>query len=95
MKLESEILLIMGLVAGAFLGLLWFLNLLIRINSIRDRSRGDPRCLSCGIRDVRLSEPRGVRDALYGLFSCVPYRCRSCGARFYRHQAARPAASAS
>lgn len=84
MKVEQEVLIVMALAALVVLLLLWFVGLLIRVNSIRDRSLGDPRCPSCGIRDVRPSEPRGPRDRLYGFFSCVPFRCRSCCVRFYR-----------
>ncbi len=86
MKPENEILLILVLAGVLVLALLWFVGLLIRINSIRDRSLGDARCPGCGIRDVRPSEVRGARDRLYGFFSCFPYRCRNCCLRFYRYR---------
>ena len=42
------------------------------------------RCPSCGWMDVRHSMPRSFFDRLVGLIGLVPYRCRSCGKRFYR-----------
>ena len=43
-----------------------------------------PRCPHCGWQNVRLSHNKGVLDALLGIFSVFPFRCRSCGARFHR-----------
>lgn len=45
-----------------------------------------PRCPNCGWTDVRRSMPRGFLDHLVRMVGLVPYRCRSCGARFYRTQ---------
>jgi hypothetical protein len=36
--------------------------------------------------DVRRSMPHGFLDALVTIVGLVPYRCRSCGQRFYRPQ---------
>jgi len=41
-------------------------------------------CPRCGWRDVRRSMPQGVLDAVVRVLGLVPYRCRTCGARFYR-----------
>jgi hypothetical protein len=43
-----------------------------------------PRCPDCGWTDVRLSMPRGIIDQLVRIVGLIPYRCRSCGLRFYR-----------
>jgi DNA-directed RNA polymerase subunit RPC12/RpoP len=46
-----------------------------------------PRCPECGWMDVRRSMPKGVVDGLVRIVGLIPYRCRSCGQRFYRpHQ---------
>ncbi|HVN06367.1 MAG TPA: hypothetical protein VMT86_18225 [Bryobacteraceae bacterium] len=42
-----------------------------------------PRCPACGWTDVRRSQSRGFLDRLMTLVARVPYRCRSCGRRFY------------
>jgi len=42
------------------------------------------RCPVCGWTDVRRSRPKGVVDGLVRMVGLVPYRCRSCGQRFYR-----------
>ena len=42
------------------------------------------RCPVCGWMDVRRSMPKGFVDALVRMVGLVPYRCRSCGLRFYR-----------
>ena len=42
------------------------------------------RCPSCGWTDVRRSMPHSFFDRLVRLIGLVPYRCRSCGERFYR-----------
>jgi len=44
-----------------------------------------PRCPQCGWQDVRLSRPRTALDAALSMFSVAPFRCRTCGARFYRY----------
>jgi hypothetical protein len=36
--------------------------------------------------DVRRSMPKGFIDLLVRIVGLVPYRCRSCGQRFYRPQ---------
>jgi len=43
-----------------------------------------PRCPNCGWQNVRFSHSRGVWDAALEVFSVLPFRCRSCGARFHR-----------
>lgn len=43
-----------------------------------------PRCPQCGWSDVRLSRTKKPLDVALGVFSVAPFRCRSCGARFYR-----------
>jgi hypothetical protein len=52
-----------------------------------------PRCPVCGWTDVRRSMPKGFLDLLVRIVGLVPYRCRSCGQRFYRpqHDAPEPA----
>jgi hypothetical protein len=45
---------------------------------------GMPRCPNCGWQDVRISHLKGAFDSLLRKFSCLPFRCRSCGARFRR-----------
>jgi DNA-directed RNA polymerase subunit RPC12/RpoP len=44
------------------------------------------RCPNCGWTDVRRSMPHGWLDYLVRMVGLVPYRCRSCGMRFYRPQ---------
>jgi DNA-directed RNA polymerase subunit RPC12/RpoP len=44
------------------------------------------RCPGCGWADVRHSMPHGVLDHLVRIIGLLPYRCRSCGRRFYRFQ---------
>jgi uncharacterized protein with PIN domain len=43
-----------------------------------------PRCPKCGWQDVRLSHSKGVVHAALRMLSVCVFRCRSCGARFYR-----------
>jgi DNA-directed RNA polymerase subunit RPC12/RpoP len=45
-----------------------------------------PRCPECGWMDVRRSMPKGLLDGVVKVVGLVPYRCRSCGHRFYRPQ---------
>jgi hypothetical protein len=45
-----------------------------------------PRCPVCGWTDVRRSMPHGFLDRVVRMVGLVPYRCRSCSHRFYRHQ---------
>jgi len=45
-----------------------------------------PRCPNCGWTDVRRSNVHGLVDYLVRIVGLVPYRCRSCGERFYRGQ---------
>ena len=47
--------------------------------------RAMPRCPKCGWPDVRLSRPRTAMDVALSMFSVAPFRCRTCGARFYRY----------
>jgi hypothetical protein len=57
------------------------------------QSEKGPRCPVCGWTDVRRSMPHGFVDRIVRIAGLVPYRCRSCGQRFYRPQqdAAEPA----
>jgi hypothetical protein len=41
-------------------------------------------CPKCGSNDVRRSESEGFYAALQRAFGRLPFRCRSCRARFYR-----------
>ncbi|MFN7997082.1 MAG: hypothetical protein U0Q18_25940 [Bryobacteraceae bacterium] len=62
--------------------------------STPDPSHHSPRpgcgraCPKCGWRDVRRSMPQGVLDTVIRVAGLVPYRCRTCGARFYRGRTA-------
>jgi hypothetical protein len=49
-------------------------------------SEKGPRCPVCGWTDVRRSMPKSLMDGLVRIVGLVPYRCRSCGQRFYRPQ---------
>jgi hypothetical protein len=51
------------------------------------------RCPNCGRRDVRRSYARGSIDLFMRMFSRNPFRCRSCGKRFYRFVPRHPEAS--
>ena len=45
------------------------------------------RCRKCGSKDIRRSKEGGVIDALvHAIFGRVPYRCRSCRARFFARE---------
>jgi DNA-directed RNA polymerase subunit RPC12/RpoP len=52
-----------------------------------------PRCPVCGWLDVRRSMPKGFMDRVVRIVGLVPYRCRSCGQRFYRPQQDAPEAT--
>jgi DNA-directed RNA polymerase subunit RPC12/RpoP len=54
------------------------------------QSEKGPRCPMCGWMDVRRSMPKGFLDGLVRIVGLVPYRCRSCGQRFYRPQQGTP-----
>jgi DNA-directed RNA polymerase subunit RPC12/RpoP len=43
-----------------------------------------PRCPKCGWHDVRRSLSRGALDFAFAAFSLAPFRCRTCGHRFFR-----------
>jgi len=45
-----------------------------------------PRCPACGWMDVRRSMTHGILENLIRIVGVVPYRCRSCGQRFFRLQ---------
>jgi hypothetical protein len=44
---------------------------------------GQVRCPRCFSRDLALSKPRGLFDAIMERFKRVPRHCRGCGKRFY------------
>jgi DNA-directed RNA polymerase subunit RPC12/RpoP len=56
------------------------------------RGKG-PRCPMCGWIHVRRSTPHGFLDRVVRIVGLVPYRCRSCGQRFYRPQQDAPEAA--
>jgi hypothetical protein len=54
-----------------------------------DEAGGKPpevvvRCPKCGWKNVRPSRSKGLFDAIFGIVSVRPYRCRSCFHRFHR-----------
>jgi hypothetical protein len=42
-------------------------------------------CPKCGSTDVRRSRGEGLRALFFALFGRMPFRCRSCRVKFYRH----------
>jgi hypothetical protein len=52
-----------------------------------------PCCPMCGWMDVRRSTRHGFLDRVVRIVGLVPYRCRSCGQRFYRPQQDAPEAA--
>jgi DNA-directed RNA polymerase subunit RPC12/RpoP len=42
------------------------------------------RCPKCGWPDVRRSMPHGLLDRFTRIVGLAPFRCRTCGGRFYR-----------
>ena len=54
-----------------------------QINVASGRRGLEPRCPACGTRNTRVSSHSTVRDHLFSVFSCAPFRCRHCAARFY------------
>ena len=46
---------------------------------------GMPTCPICHGRNVRPSKSIGLRDNLLAIANYVPYRCRTCQHRFYKH----------
>jgi hypothetical protein len=42
-------------------------------------------CPKCGSTDVRRSRGEGPLAFLLGLMGRMPFRCRSCRMKFYRH----------
>lgn len=62
---------------------------LLRAEDTEDEDEEKPRkkrlsCPRCGWFDIRLSASRGVLDDILSMFLLVPYRCRTCSARFHR-----------
>jgi DNA-directed RNA polymerase subunit RPC12/RpoP len=43
-----------------------------------------PRCPQCGWHDVRRSVSKRPLDFAFTAFSMAPFRCRTCGHRFFR-----------
>lgn len=48
-----------------------------------NRTPRRPACPKCGWSDVRPAALRALLDPLLRTFSVAPWRCRSCGTRFY------------
>jgi hypothetical protein len=44
-------------------------------------------CPKCGEKHAHRSHRRGFRDRVYRAAMLIPYRCRSCQARFYAYRA--------
>jgi hypothetical protein len=44
-------------------------------------------CPKCNKNDAHRSHRLGFKDRFYRLFELIPYRCRSCSARFYAYRA--------
>lgn len=61
-------------------------TVVLKVMWIQTRSGREARCIRCGSRDVRPSWTVSLIDRIYMVFSCSPYRCRSCRARFYRRE---------
>jgi hypothetical protein len=47
-------------------------------------SPGKRPCPKCGWHNVRLARTSGAVDLVLSVFAITPFRCRSCGHRFYR-----------
>jgi transposase-like protein len=43
-------------------------------------------CPYCGRTDIERASRSGLIDAIFGLFSKRPYRCRACWRRFHRER---------
>jgi len=56
-----------------------------QINTASGRRGLEPRCPACGTRNTRASSHRTLCDRVFQWFSCAPFRCRHCAARFYWH----------
>jgi hypothetical protein len=44
-------------------------------------------CPKCSEPTAHRSHRRGFKDYVLGYFSQIPYRCKSCGSRFYAYRA--------
>ena len=44
-------------------------------------------CPKCNEPSAHRSHRRGLKDCIWGYFSQIPYRCKSCGVRFYAYRA--------
>lgn len=83
-------LLLAGSVTLLVIPLLLTILLMIRVTRAMMHRSEKPRCISCGSPDVRLSFKSGLLDNFFELFSCSPFRCRACSARFYRYRRVQP-----
>jgi hypothetical protein len=60
------------------------LNLGREAGAVRAAETDMPRCPKCGWQDVRRSISKRPLDFAFTAFSLSPFRCRTCGHRFYR-----------
>ena len=44
-------------------------------------------CPKCGAERAHRSHRSGIKDRVMRLFEMIPYRCKSCSARFYAYRA--------
>ena len=84
----QDLLMIVITVVPIFALVCFVIVVTLKVMWISARSGREARCALCGSRDVRPSWNIGLMDRIYGLFKCVPYRCRSCRIRFYRRETA-------
>jgi hypothetical protein len=71
------------LAAGVIVFLSWIVRFFARIVSARVMA-GVPNCPGCASTSSTKTFAKGVRDAVFGLFGCSPYRCGACGYRYFR-----------
>lgn len=72
------------LVAAVLLVFLsWVVRFLARIVSAHVMV-GVPNCPGCASTSISKAFTKGVRDAVFRLFGCFPYRCDACGNRYFR-----------
>lgn len=57
----------------------------VSIGQQHEPEPGSLFCPRCGSTDVRRSRSEGPLAFFHGLFGRLPFRCRSCRGKFYRH----------